>query len=165
MVLCSGFSERIVRRYFDSISLCFCDWSSAEVIVCRGDRCFSTAMAVFGNKRKITAILQTCGYVHEQSFSSLSCRIRANPIQELSKLPLIGPVTSYHLAKNLGFDVVKRDRHLSRLAAGLGFESPETLCAEIGYEVGEPAAVVDIVLWRYCTLSRFGARVSPADSR
>ena len=62
--------------------------------------------------------------------------------------------------KNLGFDVVKPDRHLLRLASSLGFDSPEELCAEIAYEFGEPAAVVDIVLWRYCTLLPFHAKMS-----
>jgi hypothetical protein len=157
VILCSGFSERVVRRHFDAISLCFCDWSSAEYIVSRGDRCWSTAMAVFGSARKITAILQACSYVHEQGFCSLSSRILADPIQELSKLPFIGPVTSYHLAKNLGIDVVKRDRHLVRLASCLGFDSAEAMCGAFGHHVGEPVSVVDIVLWRYCTLSDFAS--------
>jgi hypothetical protein len=153
VVLCSGFSERVVRRRFDAISLCFCDWLSAEYIVTRGDRCWSTAMSVFGSARKITAILRICSFVYEQGFDSLSSRIRANPIHELGQLPFIGPVTSYHLAKNLGIDVVKRDRHLVRLALYLGFESPEEMCAKVGRQIGEPVSVVDVVLWRYCTLS------------
>ena len=155
VILCSGFNERVVRRHFDEISLCFCDWYSAEYIVSRRDRCWSTAMAVFGNARKITAIVQACDYVYEQGFSLLSQRIQADPIQELGKLPFIGPVTSYHLAKNLGIDVVKRDRHLLRLASYLGFGSPEEMCGAFGRQVGEPVSVVDIVLWRYCTLSSF----------
>jgi hypothetical protein len=157
VILCSGFNERVVRRRFDAISLCFCDWCSAEYIVSRGDRCRSTAMAVFGNSRKITAILRTCDYVYEQGFSSLCSRIQSDPIQELGKLPFIGPVTSYHLAKNLGIDVVKRDRHLVRLAAYLGFDAPEEMCVAFGHQVGEPVSVVDIVLWRYCALSSLGA--------
>jgi hypothetical protein len=71
----------------------------------------------------------------------------------LRKLPFIGPVTSYHLAKNLGIDVVKRDRHLVRLAVHLGFSSAEEMCGAFGDQVGEPISVVDIVLWRYCVLT------------
>ncbi len=164
VILCSGFNERVVRRYFDSISLCFCDWYSAECIVSRRDRCWSTAMAIFGNARKITAIVQACGYVYEQGFGSLSPRILADPIRELGKLPFIGPVTSYHLAKNLGIDVVKRDRHLLRLASHLGFDSPEEMCGVFGHQVGEPVSVVDIVLWRYCTLSSFASPQLPIAS-
>jgi hypothetical protein len=154
VILCSGFNERVVRHRFDAISLCFCDWVSAEYIVRRAERCRSTAMSVFGNARKIGAILDVCHHVCEEGFGTLSIRILADPVRELRKLPFIGPVTTYHLAKNLGIDVVKPDRHLARMAARLGFRSAESLCTAIGHEVGEPAAVVDIVLWRYCALSR-----------
>lgn len=153
VILCSGFNERVVRHRFDAISLCFCDWTSAEYIVQRADRCRSTAMAVFCNARKIAGIIDACGYVCREGFEALSHRIRMDPVRELRKLPFIGPVTSYHLAKNIGIDVVKPDRHLSRLAARLGFHSAQSMCTSIGREVGESAAVVDIVLWRYCALS------------
>jgi hypothetical protein len=53
VILCSGFNERVVRHRFDAISLCFCDWVSAEYIVRRAERCRSTAMAVFGSARKM----------------------------------------------------------------------------------------------------------------
>lgn len=152
VILCSGFSESVVRRRFDAISLCFCDWISANYIVNRAERCRSTAMAVFGSTRKISAILQMCCYVREHGFDTLSGRIREDPLRELQRLPFIGPVTSYHLAKNLGFDVAKPDRHLIRLASQHGFASVEALCTAVGCQVGEPASVVDIVLWRYCTI-------------
>jgi hypothetical protein len=157
VILCSGFRERIVRRHFDAISLCFCDWVSAEYIIRRAERCRSTAMAVFGSARKIAAILSVCDYVCEHGFDALSYRIRVDPMPELRKFPFIGPVTSYHLAKNLGIDVVKPDRHLARLASTFGFGSAELMCAAIGCQVGEPASVVDIVLWRYCALARGAA--------
>jgi hypothetical protein len=153
VILCSGFSERVVRGRFDAISLCFCDWVSAEYIMRRAERCRSTAMAVFGSARKIGAIEDVCRYVCEHGFDTLSSCIQADPVRELRKLPFIGPVTSYHLAKNLGIDVVKPDRHLARLASKFGFGSAESMCTEIGHQVGEPASVVDIVLWRYCALS------------
>jgi hypothetical protein len=152
VILCSGFNEKVVRQRFDAISLCFCDWVSAEYIVRRAKRCRSTAISIFGNDRKIGGILDVCDYVRQKGFESLSPLIEADPIRELTKLPYIGPVTSYHLAKNIGIDVVKPDRHLTRLAAELGFCSAEIMCTSIAREVGEPAAVVDIVLWRYCAL-------------
>jgi hypothetical protein len=62
-------------------------------------------------------------------------------------LPYVGPVTWRHLAKNLGAPVAKTDRHLVRLAAGR--PSVDVMCDEIGRWLGEPVAVVDIVLWRW----------------
>jgi hypothetical protein len=72
----------------------------------------------------------------------------------LETLPYVGPVTAFHLAKNLGLNVAKPDRHLSRLATATGFSDAHALCAELGAVLGEPVPVIDIVLWRFATLSR-----------
>jgi hypothetical protein len=46
----------------------------------------------------------------------------------MCRFPMIGPVTSFNLAKNIGLDVAKADRHLSRLAANVGFSDVPSLC-------------------------------------
>jgi hypothetical protein len=60
-----------------------------------------------------------------------------------------GPVTVWQLAKNLGFDVPKPDRHLVRIAEQLGFSSPSQLCGAIADVSGEAVKVIDLVIWRY----------------
>jgi hypothetical protein len=45
-----------------------------------------------------------------------------NKLSFLETLPWIGPITKYHLARNLGLDVAKPDRHLVRLANRFGFK-------------------------------------------
>lgn len=67
----------------------------------------------------------------------------------LESLPWIGPITKYHLAKNLGVDVAKPDVHLQRLADRDGC-SVQALCERLGTEVLLRAATVDVVLWRAC---------------
>lgn len=64
-------------------------------------------------------------------------------------LPCIGPVTCYHLAKNLGLDVAKPDRHLVRLAQVSG-ESAQALCERLAQAVCLRVATVDLLLWRAC---------------
>jgi hypothetical protein len=50
----------------------------------------------------------------------------------LQKLPFIGPVTCYHLARNIGLlDVVKPDLHLERLAAHWGFDGSLEMCRQM----------------------------------
>lgn len=46
-------------------------------------------------------------------------------------LPWIGPITKYHLAKNLGVDCIKPDRHLVRIAKNNGFKDPFEMCEYI----------------------------------
>jgi hypothetical protein len=57
------------------------------------------------------------------------------------------------LAKNLGVDTAKPDRHLVRVAEATGYSSPATLCEHLARIVGDAAAVVDVVIWRFATIS------------
>lgn len=150
VILCSGFREAVVRRNFAYISLCFCDWESAQVIAANANTCRSTALAGFHNPRKIGAIIQIAFHITKLRFPTLRSQIWEAPISTLRTLPFVGPVTAFHLAKNLGFDVAKPDRHLKRLANSMGFSSPQELCQRIADAIGQPVRVVDIILWRYC---------------
>lgn len=64
-------------------------------------------------------------------------------------LPWTGPITKFHLAKNLGADVAKPDVHLNRLAEPEGVTAQE-LCDRLATETGYRAATVDLILWRAC---------------
>ena len=66
-----------------------------------------------------------------------------------AELPWLGPITKYHLAKNLGADVAKPDVHLIRLAASTG-ETVQGLCERLARETGYRSATVDLILWRAC---------------
>jgi hypothetical protein len=149
VVLCSGFRESIVRRVFDHISLCFCDWESADAIVKAAPFCKIAAHASFKNRAKLDAIVGIADDVHSAGFSEFKLAVLKSPIETLQKLPFIGPITSWHLAKNLGLDAAKPDRHLVRVASKLGFGSAHDICLMISKSIGEPLKVVDLVLWRY----------------
>lgn len=64
-------------------------------------------------------------------------------------LPWVGPVTKFHLAKNLGADVAKPDVHLNRLAQPSG-ETAQELCDRLARDTGYRSATVDLILWRAC---------------
>lgn len=71
----------------------------------------------------------------------------------LDTLPFIGKITKYHLARNLGIDVAKPDRHLVRLAKRFGYDDVQKMCKEISDKTGERIGVVDEILWRYSNLT------------
>lgn len=149
VILCSGFRVSVVQRIFDYISLCFCDWESSKSIVSAYPMCYNAAFASFGNQSKINAIVGTARIIDEIGFCSIREMILQNPVRKLQIFPFIGPVTSYHLAKNLGYETAKSDRHLKRLADTLEFESVAELCRAISDVTGENIRVIDLVLWRY----------------
>lgn len=158
VVYCSGFRESIVRQYFDFISLCFCDWASADEIAQKRHQCVAAAMPVLRNRRKHEAVAEIAALVAASGFENFKNRLIAAPIDTLRVLPFMGEVTSLHLAKNLGFDVAKPDRHLLRLQAYLGFPDVGAMCDAIAKTSGDPVRVVDVVLWRY--LEQHGGRLA-----
>jgi hypothetical protein len=149
VILCSGFRASAVRRIFNYISLCFCDWDSAACIVGHAATCRSTALARFNNPRKIDAIIAVAHEVHSTGFGRMREQMLLDPLNTLRRFPFIGPVTSIHLAKNLGWPLAKPDRHMLRLTRRLGFTDPQTLCESLAQLTGDPVSVVDIILWRY----------------
>jgi hypothetical protein len=149
VILCSGFRESIVRRIFDHVSLSFCDWESAELIVRSKNLCHTAALASFRNERKLEAVWKTAELIYRSGFSHFKVEVIKSPIAQLQCLPYIGPITAVHLAKNLGLDVAKPDRHLVRLSEQFGYNCTAELCGEIARATGEKVNVVDLALWRY----------------
>ncbi|WP_162916665.1 hypothetical protein [Dongia deserti] len=149
VVLCSGFRESTVRKVFGYLSLCFCDWDSAAAIVASYPHCKVTALRGFRNERKVDAIVAAARHIHSLGFMTVKNAILADPISELQNFRFIGPTTAWHLAKNLGLDVVKPDRHLVRAASNLGYSTAFDLCQAIATARCEQPKVVDLILWRY----------------
>ena len=149
VILCTGFRESVIRKRFSFISLCFHDWESSELICGDADLCVATALAGFANRPKVVAITRAAFHIRDIGFECYRQRILLDPIPSLLELPFVGAITSFHLAKNLGFDLAKADRHLQRLSDGMGFSRPQQLCAYISERTGDPIRVIDLVLWRY----------------
>ena len=70
-------------------------------------------------------------------------------LELVANLPWIGPVTKYHLAKNLGIDTAKPDIHLERLARRDG-TTPHKLCKRLARQTSYRLATIDTILWRAC---------------
>lgn len=154
VVLSSGFRESTVRRFFPRVSSAFFDWVDATAIALRIDECREAALQAFANRRKIDAIATIVIQVAEAGIECIKAQIHDRGTEFLQELPFVGPVTALHLAKNLGAPVAKPDRHLLRVTEAAGYESPQQLCLDISDWIGDSVAVVDLVLWRYATLSR-----------
>lgn len=154
VILSAGMSEKVIRKYFRDISLCFYDWESAEKIVEMENFCREFALQYFNNYKKISAIIESAKIVTEQRFDNLKKAIKTSPIDNLIQFPFIGPITVYHLAKNLGLPFAKADRHLSRLSTSLGFDNVQEFCGTIANLTGDAIQVVDLVLWRFATIQK-----------
>jgi len=152
VVLSSGMRETVIRSKFDVISRIFFNWTSSAIIVKNGTECLARSLQVFNHRGKIRAILNICQRVHQQGFVEVKRMLLSQGVDYIRTMPYMGPVTSYHLAKNLGIDVVKPDRHLSRISERAGYSDPSDMCRQISQHVGDRLSVIDIVLWRSATL-------------
>ena len=154
VVLSSGMRESVIRRKFGAFSEAFYCWESAKAIVARSEECRRRAMRVFAHRGKIDAVIHMATRVVDEGFCSVRERFLTGGVDYLQTFPFIGPTTSFHLAKNLGVDVVKPDRHLTRVAEASGFGSPQRVCQAIANVVGDRQSVIDLVIWRFATLRR-----------
>jgi hypothetical protein len=153
VVLSAGMRESVVRSKFTAFSAAFMNWVSAETIIRNSECCRQTAGGIFAHPRKINSIVGIAETIQDFGFESFKNKICVDGVDFLQSLPFIGPVTSYHLAKNIGLDVVKPDWHLVRVSALAGYADPSEFCQIIGDAVGDRLSVVDLVVWRYATLN------------
>lgn len=154
VILCSGMREKVVSDKFQAISSAFLHWTSARDIVENAASCERDALLHFGSIRKIGAITQVADMVCQLGLAEIVRNLRSCGVPYLERFPFIGPVTAFHLAKNIGLPCAKPDRHLASIADRLGYTDAHALCSEIAGVTDEPVPVVDIVLWRFATIHR-----------
>lgn len=150
VVLSSGMSAQVVDRVFPQVTEAFLQFSSASRIVRRRAWCRSKALEVFRHEGKIDAVLTASERIASEGLGPVAEALAScDPLPTLREFPYLGPATSRHLAKNLGFPVAKPDRHLLRIAEEYGYDTVDELCADISAMVGDPVPVVDVVMWRF----------------
>jgi len=75
-----------------------------------------------------------------------------NILMYLETLPHIGPITKFHLAKNLGYNCGKPDRHLERIISFFESSSVQDFCKDVSEISNDKISVVDYIFWRFATL-------------
>jgi hypothetical protein len=154
VILSSGMNEKVVKKIFPIIKSIMFNFESSKKIVSRKKSCLKKALSIFNHKGKIEAIIYIAEYVNKHSFDYVQTVIKREGVNYIKTFPYMGQATSFHLAKNIGIDVAKPDRHLIRISRTLGYNSPEDLCREISEKIQEKISLVDLVLWRYATLDK-----------
>ena len=134
VVLNSGMKNQVARKIYERIK-------KALATVQPINR-------VFKHKGKAAAILNM-SLVADDIFKMY--QDAEDKLVFLETLSFIGKTTKYHLAKNLGLDVCKPDRHLVRIAERFNTDCFK-LCKKLSEETGLRIATVDVVLWRAANL-------------
>jgi hypothetical protein len=103
-------------------------------------------LAKIGHPGKQQAIT-TAQKEYSRWFSTLQSS--SDKLAYLESLPWIGAITKYHLARNLGLDCAKPDRHLTRIAQHFGYADVQAMCQVLAAEFGLRVGTVDVILWRF----------------
>jgi hypothetical protein len=149
----SGMKMEVIRKKWPALKKAFHNFDPYEIMRNIAD-CVNESLEIFNHPGKAGAVIDA-GYKIIQDSNrgcigqKLAVMSESAVLDYLQTYPYIGKVTKYHLAKNLGFDVVKPDRHLVRLAEFLKYDGPDSLVTEIKVLTGERKAYIDFILWRW----------------
>jgi hypothetical protein len=135
VILNSGMKEQIARQIWNRIQEA---WSNKK-----------PTSSAFGHQGKVKAIDYIRKNKQEIFEQYVDC---LDQLEFLESLPFIGKITKYHLAKNLGMDVVKPDRHLVRIAKQYNFDDCFKMCQYLRSETGDKLSLIDMVIWRAANL-------------
>ena len=141
VVVNSGFRYKVAQKLWPGLRMAFHEFVPQLI----DQSCRRPGLAVLNHTGKIDAILKTAATITAEGVGSIIADA-ADPLR-LTRLPWIGKITCWHLAKVLGADVVKPDVHLKRAATATGHGTPMDLCVLLRDRMGDRVTVVDSVSW------------------
>lgn len=167
VVFNSGMRMRAIRERWAGLERSFQGWDCQAISSNKSD-VEAEALGVFGNRKKVVAVIHTACRVNEEGWGGVRDRILDGVLwgdsgniypsegffAYVRALSWMGPTNSRYLAKNLGFDLAKDDRHLRRLAERYDYtpdgDGVQRFVETVSRCVGERVSVVETVLWNAC---------------
>lgn len=153
VILSAGMKESVIASKFDYLSEIFHQWNIDKINIHKSTL-KKRSLKIFNHPQKINSIIRVSEIITTMGIVALKSRINAEGIEFFQSLPFIGPITKYHLAKNIGIRCSKPDRHLVRISNYFGYNNPEKMCKMLSDYIDENISVIDLVFWRFATLER-----------
>ena len=146
VIYASGFKVATVEAVFPDLKEAF---KGFDIQALSRMRSVKPVLRVFNNERKANSFLNGGKDIAAEGFSAFKKRLKKEGVDMLEHLPGIGPITKYHLAKNIGLvDGAKPDIWLVRAAEACD-TSVNELVEYLSCEYGMSRHAVDVVLWRH----------------
>lgn len=146
VVYASGFKESTIKAIFPELQIAFKNFELKQLAQMKSTK---PVLAIFNNERKANSFLEGSKVIAKCGFSAFKKRLHNEGVDMLEELPGIGPITKFHLAKNIGLvDEAKPDVWLVRAAKACSSEVQE-LVAFLSDKYGISRHTVDVILWRY----------------
>ncbi|MFI5341742.1 MAG: hypothetical protein ACHQ7N_18115 [Candidatus Methylomirabilales bacterium] len=149
VIVNSGMRNIVCRSLWPQLRAVFLEFADLPAILERRIEIRPAALAILSHPGKIDAIFRAVERVTASSWPAIRTEIEREGITALRRFPYIGPIICYHLAKNIGLQVAKPDRHLLRIATAAGYGTDvQALCENLATATGDPIPVVDYIIWR-----------------
>lgn len=148
VVYCSGFKYSVVVQNWANIEHAWMGFDPYEIRD-NLEWCKAQASKIINHKGKIKAIAETSVWLTKITGTYLTQFIldAQKKIDLFKRLGYIGDITKYHLGICMGFDVIKPDVHVQRIADHYDMD-PFKMCEQLSEQTGLPKRVVDAILWR-----------------
>ena len=151
----TGFSAKAVGKFFERLMTAYGDFidlaqEDKNTVIERVRKVVNNPpkiIAVHQMAKNLTLGLGTVGWEEYKNQNLSSPDL-------LKKLPYIGKITCFHLARNIGLlECVKPDLHLVRLAKHWGYKDCLSMCEDIQKQHEEtsgeklPLGIIDLAIW------------------
>ena len=147
VVYASGFKVSTIEDIFPNLRNAFKGFVLEDLAKMKS---IKPVLANFNNERKANSFLDGSKLIAHEGFSAFKKRLQREGLDMLEQLPGIGPITKYHLAKNIGLvDEAKPDIWLVRAADACSASTVEELVAFLSGKYSMSRHTVDVILWRY----------------
>lgn len=175
VIYASGFNVEILQNIWPRLSSEWCDFEPHEL---KRMRSIERVLKVFNNRRKAECFLAGVKEISKEGFSAFKKRVatemydeiatrrkssaktrsRGLSIKAIENLPGLGPITKYHLAKNIGLlDAIKPDIWVVRAAAAVN-ASPEQFGNTMAEKLSVSKHLLDVAIWEYGRKTNLGGR-------
>lgn len=129
---------------------------------------FDELIKIYGNVNKVNAIIKVWNNRVELHDEFYKLSTPEEKLDFLSKLPHIGNITKYHIARNLGINFVKYDIWIQRLGVALYGDAEyaekvsnsklnpkikemcDKMFSDLEKQINEKTGYIDVVLWKAC---------------
>lgn len=148
VVHATGFSAKAVGKFMPKLVLAYGHWS--DLARKEETEVMEAVLPVCNNPQKARAVWRMAKLIRDgvDAFGWEGYRDEdlSSP-EKLRRLPYVGPVTCFHLARNIGLlECVKPDLHLVRMAEHWGYKDCVAMCEDMRPD-GMPLGIVDLILW------------------
>lgn len=142
VVYASGFSVRRLEEVKDRLYRAYGRYKDLD------SKRKRKVLAVVNSVRKWNAVHDTAVTMQTMRWDHFK-KTYLSDLDKMTALGYIGPITKFHLGRNLGFNVAKPDRHLVTLAERFGCSSVDEMCQYLSQEHSLKLKEIDFILWKF----------------